>query len=111
MVLFDDVVQVLRLAHLDVRTRVGSNTLNGRPVGAALVDGYLFGRTVQADGLFEKASGSCVISLGALQKVDRIAVAVDRPAQILPLAGDLDVGLIHSPARANEAFAPSEYSG
>jgi hypothetical protein len=30
-----------------------------------LIHGDLLGHTVQADGLFEKSSGGCVISLGA----------------------------------------------
>lgn len=86
MVLFDDVVQVLRLTHLDVRTGVGLNALDGGRVGTALVDSDLLGYTVQTDGLFGKASGSCVISLGAKQEVDRIAAAINGPVQILPLA-------------------------
>src|SRR5437773_1007341 len=77
MVLFDDVVEVLRLAHLDVRTGVGLNALDGGCVGAALVNGDLLGHTVQTDGLFKKASCGCVISLGTKQEVDRIAVAID----------------------------------
>ena len=83
MILFDDAVEVLRLAHLNVRTGVGSNALDGGRIGTALINGDLLGHTVQTDGLFEKASCARVISLGAQQKVDRVAVTVHRPVQIL----------------------------
>ena len=92
MVLPDDVIEIFRLAHLDVRTRVGANALNGRRVGATLVDGYLLGHTVQPDCSLQELPGSGVVSLGPQEKVDGVAVAVNRPVQILPLAGDLDVG-------------------
>jgi hypothetical protein len=111
VVLLHDVVEVSALAQFDVRAGVGLDAQDGSGVGAALVDGDFLGHTVQADGLFEKASRSCVISLGAKQKIDRIFVAIDGSVQVLALASDPDLGLIHSPARANGALSPSEHGG
>lgn len=108
VVLLDDVVHVLALPQFDIRPRVGIDAQDGGRVRAALIDGDLLGYTVQADGLFDKTSGGCVISLCAKQKVDRIAVAIDRSVQILPLASEPDVRFVHPPARADGAFAPSE---
>ena len=48
-------------------------------VRAALVDGDLLGHTVQIHGALEERPGCGVVSLGAQQEVDRVAVAVDRP--------------------------------
>src|ERR1035437_6409295 len=50
MVLLDDVVEVLVLTHQDVDAGVGLDALNGRRVGAALVNGDLLWHIVQVDG-------------------------------------------------------------
>jgi hypothetical protein len=64
VVLLDDVVEVLGLAHHDGQAAVSLNARDSRGVGAALVDGDLFGHAVQADGAFEECPGGGVISLG-----------------------------------------------
>lgn len=69
--------------------------------------GLPLGPSVQTDGLFKKASRGCVISLGTKQEVDRSAVAIDGPVQVLPLAADFDVRLVHPPTRAHRTFASS----
>ena len=94
VVLLDDVVEVLDLTHLDVRAGIGLNALDGRRVGAALVDGDFPGHAVQTDGALQKAPRRSTVSRGTEQKVDRVAVSVDGPVQVLPLAGDLDVSLV-----------------
>ena len=66
-----------------------------RNVRAALVDGDLLGHAVQVHGVLEKCPGCGVISLGAQQEVDGVAIAVDRPVQVLPLAAELHAGLVH----------------
>ena len=63
MVRLDDVVEILDLRHLDVRAEVGLNALDGSHVGAALVDGDLFGHTVQIDGPLQKTPNSSAVSL------------------------------------------------
>ena len=83
---------------------------DGGGVGSALVDCDLVGHAVQVDGAFEERPGCGVISFGAQQEIDCIAVAVDRAVQVLPLACDLDVGLIHPPTQADWALAPAERS-
>ena len=49
IILFDDVVEILRLAHRDGKTTVGLNADDGGLVGPAFVDGDLLGHVVQAD--------------------------------------------------------------
>ena len=98
MVLLDEVVEVFVLAHQDVDAGIHLDAFNGRRIGAALVDGYLFGHAVKVDGALQKAPRRCPVSLGREKKVHRIAGAVNRPVNLLPLASDFDVGLIHPPA-------------
>ena len=70
------------------------NALDSRGIRTAFVDGNLLGHTVQIDGALQKASRRSTVSLGTEQKVDRVAVSVDGPVQVLSLAGDLDVSLV-----------------
>ena len=53
--------------------------------------------------------GLGVISLGTQKEVDGVAVAVDRPVLVLPLAVDLHVGLVHPPASTDRALAPTKH--
>jgi hypothetical protein len=46
-------------------------------------------------------------AIGAKQKINRFAVLVDRPIEIVPFAPDFDLGLIHSPG----GISPAERSG
>jgi hypothetical protein len=89
VVLLDDVVEVLALTQFDGRAGVGIDALDGSGVGAALVNGDLLGHTVQIDGSLQKLPGRSAVSLGTQQKVDRVAVTIDRPVQVLPLASDV----------------------
>ncbi len=84
MVLFDDVVEVFRLAQLDVRAGVGTHAPDGRRVGAALVDGDLLGHTVKIDGAFEEAPRRSVVSVSPKQKVDRGTGTIDGSVQVFP---------------------------
>ena len=55
VVLFDDVVEVFDLAHLDVLAGIGLNALDGRRVHTALVNDDLLGHAVQIDGALREA--------------------------------------------------------
>ena len=79
VVLFDEVVQVIRLANLDGQAAVGLDARDGGCIRAALVDGDLLGYAVQVDGALEKCPGRGVISLCTQQEVDGVAVAINRP--------------------------------
>ena len=92
MILLDDVVEVLRLAQLDVCAGVGANALDGRRVGTALVDGDLLGHAVPFDGTFEESPRRSEVSVSPKQKVDRGTGTVDGSVQVLPLAADFDLG-------------------
>lgn len=48
----------------------------------------------------KNAPSAEVISLGAQKEVDGVAIAIDHAVQRLPLAADVDVGLVHSPVPA-----------
>ena len=84
-ILLAEVVQVLRLAHLDGQAAVGLHARDRRCVRAALVDGDLLGHTVQVHGALEECPSCGVISLGAQKEVDGVAVAVLE--DLFPLTG------------------------
>ena len=54
-------------------------------VGAAFVNRDLLGHAVQVDGAFEEAPRGSEITVRAQQQVRRVAGAVHRPEQVLPL--------------------------
>jgi hypothetical protein len=90
---------------------IGVVVFNGGGIGATLINGDLVGFTVQCDGLFQEAPRGSLIALGSEQEVDRIAIASNGPVEILPLTVDLDVGLVHAPARAQWPLAPAKHGG
>lgn len=110
MILLDDIVEVLALTQFDVAVMFGVVALDGRRVRAALVDGDLLRLAVQCYGLFEEAPCGGLITLGSQQKVDRLAVAIHRPVQILPLLVNLNVGLVHSGVTALGQYTSSGYT-
>src|SRR4051794_14218306 len=62
-----------------------------------------------AEGTPEEALGCLLVPLGAEQKVDRLAGAVDRPVQVTPLPADPNVRLVdvpRPPARTQVAAHP-----
>ena len=85
VVLLDDVVEVLDLTHLDVRAGVSLNAFDGRRVRTTFVDGDLLGHAVQIDGALQKVPRGGAVPLGAKQVINRVAVTVDSPVQVLPL--------------------------
>ena len=74
MVLFDDVVEILRLAHRDSKTTVVLDADDGGLVGPAFVDGDFLWHVVQADSPFEECAGRSMIALDTQQKVNGGAV-------------------------------------
>src|SRR5665213_1903551 len=108
MILLNYIVEVLALTQFDVAAMLGVVALDRRRVGTALVDGDLLRLAVQCHGLFQEAPRRSAIALGPEQKVDRVAFAIHRAVQILPLTVDFDVGLVHTPALAHRAFPSSE---
>src|SRR5664279_5295384 len=88
---------------------IGVVVFNGGGIGATVINGDLVGLTVQCDGLFQEAPRGSLIALGSEQEVDRIAIAINGPVEILPLTVDLDVGLDHAPARAQWPLASAKH--
>ena len=63
---------------------------------------------MQIDGALEECSRCGMIPLSAKQEVDRVDVLVDRVVQVLSLAADVEVGLVHPPTQADWFLAPTE---
>jgi hypothetical protein len=81
---------------------VTKHLLQGRRVAGVLIGGDLVrhGSGDRHGGAEERFGGFLIVGLAQVD-VDQVAVAVDRPVQILPLTGNLDVGLILSANSGN----------
>jgi hypothetical protein len=66
--------------------RVGPRRIRADPVGRQ--------QWLILQHLAEEAFGGVQITLGGEQEINRIAVLVDGPVQVAPLAADPDVGLV-----------------
>src|SRR5277367_3498280 len=105
VVRLDGVVEVFALPHLDVSLVLGVVAVDGRSVGAALVDRDLLGFAVLTDRALQKATRRRPISASREQKVHRVTIAINGTVQIFPFAADLDAGLVHGPTLANCTLA------
>jgi len=52
--------------------------------------------------------GCCKVPFGGEQEVNRVAALINGAVKVLLLTGNFDVGLIHSPAGTNKAFAATK---
>src|ERR1700761_6911744 len=101
MILLDDVVQVFALTQRNARSVVFVVADDRRGVGAALVDGDRLRFAVLMDCSLEKTAWRGLITTRGEQEVDCIAIAINSAVEVAPMAANLDVGLVHSPAHAN----------
>lgn len=101
MVLLDDIIEILGLPDLDRDFSFRIQLVKCSLVGATLVHCHRVRHSVVPHGFLEEAPGPRGITSGSQQKVDRLALLVYYPLQILPGAADLDVCLIHPPASTN----------
>src|SRR5450756_466556 len=108
MVLLDNVVQVLDLAHDDPLPSSDINGFESRYIRAALIDGHVLGCPVPLDCLFEEPVCRGLVAMRPQQEIDGVACLVNGTIQILPLAPNLDVCLVHAPTPADLAFGAPE---
>lgn len=64
-------------------------------------DGHHLWLSVLPYGLTEEAQSGRSVPVGGEQKVDSLAIGVNGPVQILPLAFGVNVGLIHACANVS----------
>src|SRR4051812_31001860 len=96
VILFHHVIFVLTGAVVDVRAEFVGLGIAGVPVSGDLLGLDLGDRPGGAE---ERLGRGHVAGLAEVD-VDQVTVAVDRPVEIAPLAGNLDVGLVDVPAPA-----------
>jgi hypothetical protein len=83
---------------------IAEDLVEGRRVAGVLVSCDLVRRrSGHRHGRAEERLGGFLIAGFAQVDVDQVAVAVDRPVQVLPLAGDLDVRFVDILAAASLA--------
>src|SRR5262249_6862111 len=94
MVLFHDIIQIFHLPDGDGRAVRFVIAFDGGFIGVTAVNGDRLRDSVAADRLLQKPQcGLCIPLLGE-QKVNGLAVLIDRSIQIAPLPLDLDGGLV-----------------
>src|SRR3954453_20135155 len=81
--------QLALLLHLAQRTGIALEAIGHDLARVACV--------LPAEGTAEEALGCLLVPLGAEQKVDRLAGAVDGSVQVAPLPADPDVSLVDVP--------------
>jgi hypothetical protein len=90
VILFDDIVQVLRLPDLDGCFALGVDGFQRSHTSAAFVDHHRLGLAIQGDRFFEIPLRCCLVPMGRQQKVDRIAGLVDGVIQVFPMPFPID---------------------
>jgi len=81
---------------------------NGRFIGRTTVNGDLLRHAVAADRLGQAPLGGLLIALCRQQEIDGLAGLIHRTIEGIPVAFDLDVGLIHAPTDPHRPLAPVE---
>src|SRR5512144_2247719 len=111
MILLYQVVYVLALADLDRLTGFLLECLERRGIGAAFVDRDFVRQAVLPNRFLEEAPGGFLIAMGGEEEVDGLSLLIDSTVKVFPLPLDLNVGLVHPPARADRALLPFSESG
>ena len=106
--LLDDVVEVLALAHLDIKAGVNVDVVDRGCVGTAFVNGDLLWQTMQVDGTVQLPLCCRLVSLGSDQEVNRIACLVHSTMQVSPLTIDFDIDFVRTPSRTHRTLASAK---
>ena len=97
-------IQLVNLADCDRGTMFFVVTLNRRFVGRTTVDAKLLGHTAMAaNGLDQKLLGGLLLTLLGEPKVDRLARLIHCTIEVLSLALDANIGLVHAPDAPHRA--------
>jgi hypothetical protein len=98
MVLLHDIVSIFDLTDFHGRAMCLVVALDGRIIRVTAVNGDHLGEAIAADGFLQKPKRRLCIPVLCEQKIDGLAVCVDRTIQIPPLAFDTNVCLVQAPA-------------
>src|SRR6266481_489829 len=103
MILLNEIVEVLATPHLnELPLRIlPPQKPKGQVAVLKAIECYLARppRQTPRKSFAEECLSSGDTAIGTQQKIDSFAVLVDGPIQVVPLAADLDVGLIDAPGR------------
>ena len=108
MVLLHYVIEIFDFTDGDCGVVLRIIASDGSRIGLAAIDGDLLGHPMATDRLGEEPLGRWLVSLLREEKVNRLAALIYGPIEIIPLALDLDVRLVHPPAAPHRVFAAME---
>jgi hypothetical protein len=90
-------VTALCHAHRSANATLPNQLVEDPRIGRGTVGGDLGRDRTQAQHPVEEPPCRCQVAPLGQQYIDDLAVLVDRPVQIRPPAGDLDIGLVSEP--------------
>lgn len=110
VILFKDIVEIFDLPDFNDPSRSGEfqdriDSLQTSQIGSALVDDNPLGNAVGCDGHPEKLAGCGQIPTFRQHEIKGLAIAVNRPIQVDPLATNLELGLVNTPGAGRMSFA------
>jgi len=87
---------------------LGIVALDGCCIGRTPVDGDLRQHAVPPDRLVEKAERSRLVPVLRQEKINGLPRLIHGAIEIVPLAFDFDVRLVHTPADPHWALTPAQ---
>jgi len=103
---YNNVVAILGFTDGDGGAVLLIIALDGRFMGCTPVDGDLLLHAVAADRLGEEPLRSVRIALCCQQEINGLAGLIHGTIEVIPLAFDLDIRLIHAPADPHRTLTP-----
>ena len=105
---FDNVIEILDLTDGNGGAVLLIVALDGRFIGRTPVDRDLLWDAMAADRLGQEPLRGLRVALCCQQEIDGLAGLIHRTIEGIPVAFDLDVGLIHAPTDPHRPLAPVE---
>ena len=102
------VVKIFDFADGDRRAVFLIVALDGRFMGRTPIDGDFLRHAMTANCLGQEPLGSVLVSMLRQQEIDGLAGLIHSAIEVIPLAFDLDIGLVHPPADPHRALAAVE---
>ena len=109
MILFNNVIEILTLSDLNAFMVFLGVAFDSCFVGPTLVDVNLGGLLIGLDRFVQKPQSRLLITFCRENKINGEAAFINRTVEILPLAFDRNIGLIHTPTSANRPLSLSKF--
>src|SRR5215510_1075989 len=106
MVLLHDVDKIFDFTDGDGGAVLGIVALDRRFVGRTAINRDLLGDTVTPNRLFQKAQCRFLVPLFSEEEINSLARLIYGAIEVIPVAFDLDIRLVHAPTHPHRALTP-----